>query len=69
MVEIKIKREAYLKRLAELREKERAATDAAELKKIADQKKFIGNAVEVTIARAWCEALCMKLSMNIKDIA
>ncbi len=24
----------------------------------ADQKKFIGNAVEVTIARAWCEALC-----------
>lgn len=24
----------------------------------AEQKKFIGNAVEVTIARAWCEALC-----------
>lgn len=24
----------------------------------ADQKKFIGNAVEVTIARKWCEALC-----------
>ena len=24
----------------------------------ADQKKFIGNAVEVTIARAWCVALC-----------
>ncbi|MBD5372792.1 MAG: DNA cytosine methyltransferase [Bacteroides sp.] len=24
----------------------------------ADQKKFIGNAVEVTIARAWTEALC-----------
>ena len=24
----------------------------------ADQKKFIGNAVEVTIARRWCEALC-----------
>ena len=24
----------------------------------ADQKKFIGNAVEVTIARALCEALC-----------
>ena len=24
----------------------------------ADQKKFIGNAVEVTIARAWCAALC-----------
>lgn len=27
----------------------------------ADQKKFIGNAVEVTIARAWCEALCHEL--------
>lgn len=27
----------------------------------ADQKKFIGNAVEVTIARAWCEALCAGL--------
>jgi len=27
----------------------------------ADQKKFIGNAVEVTIARAWCEALCNEL--------
>lgn len=27
----------------------------------ADQKKFIGNAVEVTIARAWCEALCARL--------
>lgn len=24
----------------------------------ADQKKFIGNAVEVTVARRWCEALC-----------
>ncbi len=24
----------------------------------ADRKKFIGNAVEVTVARAWCEALC-----------
>lgn len=24
----------------------------------ADQKKFIGNAVEVTIARKWCEVLC-----------
>lgn len=24
----------------------------------AEQKKFIGNAVEVTIARKWCEALC-----------
>lgn len=27
----------------------------------ADQKKFIGNAVEVTIARKWCEALCDEL--------
>ena len=27
----------------------------------ADQKKFIGNAVEVTIARKWCEALCAEL--------
>lgn len=27
----------------------------------ADQKKFIGNAVEVTISRAWCEALCQEL--------
>ena len=35
----------------------------------ADQKKFIGNAVEVTIARAWCEALCMKLSRTKKNIA
>ena len=36
----------------------------------ADQKKFIGNAVEVTIARAWCEALCEQLSRTkIKNIA
>lgn len=36
----------------------------------ADQKKFIGNAVEVTIARAWCEALCDQLSRTkIKNIA
>ena len=27
----------------------------------AEQKKYIGNAVEVTIARCWCEALCAKL--------
>ncbi len=27
----------------------------------ADQKKFIGNAVEVTIARAWCAALCAEV--------
>lgn len=32
----------------------------------ADQKKFIGNAVEVTIARKMCEALCSKLVDNIK---
>lgn len=28
----------------------------------ADQKKFIGNAVEVNIARAWCEAICGTLA-------
>ena len=33
----------------------------------ADQKKFIGNAVEVTIARAWCEALCARLSATIPN--
>ena len=27
----------------------------------AEQKKFLGNAVEVTIARKWCEALCGEL--------
>lgn len=27
----------------------------------ADQKKFIGNAVEVTVARKWCEALCAEI--------
>ncbi len=27
----------------------------------ADKKKFIGNAVEVTIARAWCAALCAEV--------
>lgn len=30
----------------------------------AEQKKFLGNAVEVTIARAWCEALCTELRDN-----
>lgn len=30
----------------------------------ADQKKFIGNAVEVTIARAWCVALCRQLDFT-----
>lgn len=27
----------------------------------ADKKKFLGNAVEVTVARKWCEALCAEL--------
>lgn len=27
----------------------------------AEQKKYIGNAVEVTIARAWCESLCKEI--------
>ena len=30
----------------------------------ADQKKFIGNAVEVTIARRWCESLCAELERH-----
>ena len=29
----------------------------------AEQKKYIGNAVEVTIARRWCEAICQRLSV------
>lgn len=33
----------------------------------ADQKKFIGNAVEVTIARAWCEALCSEVKKHLKN--
>ncbi|MBP3589396.1 MAG: DNA cytosine methyltransferase, partial [Muribaculaceae bacterium] len=33
----------------------------------ADQKKFIGNAVEVTIARKWCEALCAALREDGKQ--
>lgn len=33
----------------------------------AEQKKFIGNAVEVTIARAWCSALCRTLNNQIKQ--
>ena len=41
MAEIKIKREAYMKRLDELRAKERAATDADELKKIARQIRYV----------------------------
>ena len=35
----------------------------------AEQKKYIGNAVEVTIARAWCEALCGKLQEFNKKLA
>ena len=34
-----------------------------------DQKKFIGNAVEVTIARRWCEALCARLKEHFKNAA
>ena len=34
----------------------------------AEQKKYIGNAVEVNIARCWCEALCARLS-KCKKIA
>ena len=30
----------------------------------ADQKKFIGNAVEVTIARRWCESLCAEIERH-----
>lgn len=34
----------------------------------AEQKKFIGNAVEVTIARVWCESLCAELKdFDIKE--
>lgn len=35
----------------------------------AEQKKFIGNAVEVGIARALCEALCERLNDRMKKIA
>ena len=35
----------------------------------AEQKKFIGNAVEVTIARKWCEALCAGLKYKSKYAA
>lgn len=35
----------------------------------AEQKKYIGNAVEVTIARRWCEALCAKLKEHFKNAA
>lgn len=32
----------------------------------AEQKKYIGNAVEVTVARCWCEALCAELNKHFK---
>lgn len=35
----------------------------------ADQKKFIGNAVEVNMARVLCEALARKISRKLKNIA
>lgn len=34
----------------------------------ANQNKFIGNAVEVTIARAWCEVLCHELDLKRTSI-
>lgn len=34
----------------------------------ADQKKFIGNAVEVNMARVLCEALCRRISGNIPKL-
>ncbi len=34
----------------------------------ADQKKFIGNAVEVTVARVWCEALCGEIDRRRPQI-
>lgn len=30
----------------------------------ADKKKFIGNAVEVNMARSWCEALCAEIEKH-----
>lgn len=35
----------------------------------ADKKKFIGNAVEVNMARSWCEALCAEIERHHKNIA
>lgn len=49
MAEIKIKREAYMKRLDELREKERTATDADELKKIAGQIRYVERKITRTL--------------------
>ena len=34
----------------------------------ADQKKFIGNAVEVTIARVWCETLCAEIKRYLDKL-
>lgn len=34
----------------------------------AEQKKYIGNAVEVTVARRWCESLCAELDKNHKRV-
>lgn len=34
-----------------------------------DRKKFIGNAVEVTIARKWCEALCDAVRRHSLEVA
>lgn len=35
----------------------------------AEQKKYIGNAVEVTVARCWCESICVELSNHFKKEA
>lgn len=35
----------------------------------ADQKKFIGNAVEVNMARVLCEALCRRISGKHSKVA
>ena len=35
----------------------------------AEQKKFIGNAVEVGMAKALCEALCERLDERLQKIA
>ena len=35
----------------------------------AEQKKYIGNAVEVTMARVLCEALCNTLSTMQRKVA
>lgn len=35
----------------------------------AEQKKFIGNAVEVNISRAWCEALCGEIERRHNNMS